>query len=137
MSLNKKELTKMVHFAVVGVINTGLDVAIFSLLYYIFSLPLLVANSCGYLIAATNSFILNKYWTFSESSNHGQTHRQFVLFIALGLLGLALSNIVVWSLSAYISEIAAKLWSVGVLFIWNFGTSRFIVFPAANPPTRL
>ncbi len=126
----------MIRFAVVGVVNTALDVALFSLFYYVLDLPLLLANSSGYLTAATNSFFLNKYWTFAESGTQGRVHRQFVLFLALGLLGLALSNIVVWSLSAYISEIFAKLWSVGVLFVWNFGTSRSIVFPVADLSIR-
>ena len=121
-------MAKAVRFAIVGVFNTGVDIAIFSLLLYVLDIQLLVANSVSYLAAVSNSFLLNKYWTFSENRRRGRIHHQFGLFLALGLIGLGLSNIVVWSLATYIPEIFAKLLSVGILFVWNFGTSRFIVF---------
>jgi putative flippase GtrA len=128
-------MIKVARFTVVGVINTGVDIAIFSLLFYVIQMPLLVANSIAYLTAATNSFVLNKYWTFSETRHHGRAHHQFGVFLVLGLIGLGLSNIVVWWLAAYVPEIVAKALSVGVLFVWNLGTSRFIVFQAKDSAT--
>ena len=135
MNTRPNEMAKAVRFAVVGVFNTGVDIATFSLLFYILEIQLIIANSIGYLAAASNSFLLNKYWTFSETRRRGRVRYQFGLFLALGLIGLGLSNIVVWSLAAYIPEIFAKLLSVGILFVWNFGTSRFIVFHARNTAT--
>jgi len=125
------EIIKVLQFSVVGVFNTGVDLAIFSLFFYVFEIQLLVANSAGYLAAVSISFILNKYWTFSETRHLGRVHFQLRLFLALGLIGLGISNLAMWSLAAYVPEIiVAKLLSVGVLFVWNFGTSRFIVFGA-------
>jgi putative flippase GtrA len=122
------EMDKTVRFAIVGALNTGVDIAIFSLFFYAFDASLIAANSIGYLSAVSNSFVFNKYWTFSETRRHGRIHYQFSLFLVLGLIGLGLSNGIVWSLASYVPEIIAKLLSVGVLFVWNFGTSRFIVF---------
>lgn len=120
----------MKRFAVVGVLNTGVDIAAFSLLFYVFETRLLVANSIGYLAGVSHSFVLNKYWTFEDTRHLGRVHRQFPLFLALGLIGLGLSNGFVWLFSSYVPEIAAKLMSVGILFLWNYGTSRIIVFSA-------
>lgn len=130
------ELKRVLRFGIVGVINTAVDIGIFSLLFYSFGASLLVANTAGYLVAVSGSFVLNKNWTFSETKHEGRAERQYLLFIGLGLGGLALSNIVVWSLTHFMPEIASKLASVVVLFVWNFGTSRLIVFRArpSRPP---
>lgn len=86
-------------------------------------------------MAVTNSFVLNKYWTFSDSGNQGVLRRQFTMFLLLGLVGLAISNAVVWFLAYAVPEIAAKVLSVGALFVWNYATSRLIVFRANKPET--
>ncbi len=125
-----RELMRVFRFGIVGVINTGVDVGVFSLLLFIFDTPVLAANTVGYLTGLCGSFFLNKHWTFSETRDQGHTGRQFLLFAGLGLGGLALSNLVVWSLVHFLPEIVSKLASVAVVFIWNFVTSRLIVFRA-------
>lgn len=128
--LRPNDAGKVFRFAVVGIANTGVDIAIFSLLHFSLDMHLLLANTLSYLAAASNSFFLNKYWTFSDTRDHGQTSRQFGLFLSLGIVGLGLSNLVVWALAAYLPAIVAKLLSIGVLFVWNFGTSHYFVFRA-------
>ena len=127
---NVDRLAQTTRFAVVGVLNTGVDITAFSLLFYVFETQLLVANSIGYLAAVSHSFALNKYWTFKDTRHQGRIHHQFALFLAFGLIGLGLSNGCVWLLASYVPEIAAKLMSVGILFLWNYATSRIIVFNA-------
>lgn len=127
-------MVKWVRFCCVGLLNTGIDLGIFSLLFYVFEVPLLVSNSIAYLAAVANSFLLNKFWTFSETRAHGVIHHQAGLFFALGLIGVGLSNLVVWSLAAYMPEIFAKLVSIGVTLVYNYSTSRFIVFPNRDTP---
>ncbi|MCG8492429.1 MAG: GtrA family protein [Sneathiellales bacterium] len=130
MTLKKiiEENRQILIFGLVGVLNTGIDIAVFSLLYYELSLSIIEANTIAYFLAATNSFLLNKNWTFSETRKEGKIHRQFILFLILGLCGLALSNLVVYILAIWIPAIAAKLIAVFVSFIWNYLTSRKFVF---------
>lgn len=118
----------MIRFGVVGVVNTGVDLGIFSVLFFIIGMPLLVANTIGYLVSVTGSFFLNKHWTFAETKNEGRTRHQYLTFIGLGLGGLALANLTVWSLTHVMPVIMCKAIAVFVLFVWNFGTSRMIVF---------
>lgn len=127
-ALGAPELWRMARFGVVGVINTAVDIGMFSLLYFVIGVPLLASNSAAYLTAVTGSFFLNKNWTFADARSDGRTGRQYVLFVLLGLGGLALSNFVVWSFSQMVTEIVSKLFAVFALFIWNFSMSRFIVF---------
>jgi putative flippase GtrA len=123
-----RELQFISRFGLVGVANTGIDIGIFSFLFFVLDLPLLAANTTGYLVALTGSFLLNKNWTFAETKTQGRTGRQYLLFVGLGLGGLALSNIAVWSLTHLMPEFASKVASVVVVFAWNYVTSRMIVF---------
>ncbi len=116
------------RFAIVGVLNTSLDLLVFSILFYLSGASLLFSNSAAYVLATTNSFFINKHWTFSETRHRGRTHRQYTAYLVLGVVGLGLSNGIVWSLALLMPEIAAKLLSVGVLFVWNFALSKLVVF---------
>lgn len=127
-NLPVQELKRMIRFGLIGIVNTGVDIGIFSVLFFVLGMPLLVANSIGYLASLTGSFFLNKNWTFAETKTQGRTGRQYLLFAGLGLGGLALSNLTVWSLRNVMPVIMCKLVSVVGLFAWNYGTSRMIVF---------
>lgn len=130
MTLKKMIVAKrqLLVFGLVGVLNTGIDIAVFTFLYYELSLSLIEANTIAYFLAVTNSFLLNKNWTFAETRKEGKTHRQFILFLILGLCGLVLSNLVVYILANWIPAIVAKLFAVLVSFVWNYLTSRKLVF---------
>ncbi len=122
----------MGRFAIVGVINTLIDFALFTLLFFAVELPILAANSIGYIAGTTNGFILNKYWTFTESRHHGQVSRQFPLFFVLYLIGLGISNLVVWLLAPIVPALLAKAISIGISMVWNFwSTRRFVYRPDA------
>ncbi len=56
------------RFALVGVVNTGLDVGVFAILFYGFGWALLLANAASFIIAVANSYALNKAWTFKDTS---------------------------------------------------------------------
>jgi len=125
------DLRRPARFAAVGAVNTVMDVGVFALLHHALGLALLPANSLAYLMAAANSFALNKLWTFADTRHSGRLHRQFPLFLALDLLGLGLSNALVLALAQIVPALAAKLLSVGLLFLWNYTASKRLVFRGA------
>ncbi len=64
-------LQQLIKFALVGVSNTAIDIAIFVLLVWMYptnsNLGLLVYNTIAVFVAALNSFIWNKLWTFHKT----------------------------------------------------------------------
>lgn len=114
-------------FGVVGIVNTGIDFVLFTLLFYQGGWPLLAANTTSYLVALTNSYLLNKCWTFGDSSRGREALARGGLFIGLNLVGLGLGNLTIWSLSYVLPVLAAKAISVAIYFCWNyFSSSRFV-----------
>lgn len=116
------------RFAVVGLVNLGIDLAIFSIALYVLDAHLLVANTAAYSVATVNSYLMNKYWTFAGKSAPGVSTREFTRFVFFNLVGLLLSNAAVFTFAKFVFPIVAKLGAVGVTFIWNYLTIRRYVF---------
>lgn len=117
---------RFIRFCIVGAINTGIDIAVFSLLFYGFNLNLLLANSAGFMAAVINSYLLNKIWTFEDASAHSAQRMGMFVLIALG--GLGISNLVVYILVESVGALPAKIVAIAAVLVWNFGLTRKFVF---------
>src|SRR6202167_2699056 len=58
-------LVQFVKFGIVGVSNTLLTFAIYTLLLKAFGVWYLAASAIGFAVGAVNGFLLNRRWTFS------------------------------------------------------------------------
>lgn len=124
-------LPEIGRFAVVGVVNLGIDLIIFSVALYVFGVHLLIANTIAYSVATINSYLMNKFWTFAGKSAPEVSTEEFVRFVMFNLAGLLLSNATIYVFAKFIPPIVAKLGAVGVTFVWNYLTIRRFVF---KPP---
>jgi len=121
-------LRQFFRFGVTGFVNLGVDFCLFAVLLYVFEAHLILANTVGYLTGVLNSFLMNRYWTFSEAPSERAMGHQFSLFLLFNLIGLGLSNLTVWFLSEPFNPIVAKIAAVILVFFWNFSMSRRYVF---------
>lgn len=119
------------RFAIVGVINTAVDLTFFSVFFYLMAWPLLGANAASFVIAATTGYLLNKAWTFSDKSRGGEAVRRGIAFLAVATGGLAIASLIIWLAAMVLPPILAKLTAIGGTFVWNFTVSRRWVFRAA------
>jgi putative flippase GtrA len=132
------EFTK---FSVVGVLNSGVDFGILN------SLMLLtgVASGSGFLgfksisvtLGVINSYIWNKYWTFSAAKSPG-ARRELVSFMVVTLIAVGVNvegaDVIVNVIGAP-SGISSKLWAnigaisgAGLTLFTNFFGYKFFVF---------
>jgi len=121
-------LREIGRFVVVGLINTGIDLAVFSVAFYGLGLHLITANTLAYSIATINSYLMNKFWTFAGRSGSEVSKTEFTRFVLFNLGGLALSNMTVYVFAGFVRPIVAKLGAIGVTFVWNYLTIRRFVF---------
>lgn len=122
----KVHQASFVKFCIVGGINTLIDLAVFSLLFYALSVPLLAANTAGFCAGVLNSYLMNKAWTFGDRAPH--TPKTFILFIGVALGGLGISSLTIWVLAGLVPVLLAKLAACGASMVWNYGLTRFVVF---------
>lgn len=111
---------RVVTFAGIGVINTALDLACFSLLYYIFNTHLMLAHVCGFLLAVVSSYRLNTRHTFKDRIEQNKHAGKFSHFFVISFVTLLLSSVSLLLLSFYVHEFTAKVLTVFVSFSFNY-----------------
>ncbi len=125
------------RFALVGVVNTAIDFAIFGLLALL-GVPLLLANFVSTSAGMTFSFLVNRSWTFRSTQSVRSTLGPFILVTAVGLWVIQPVVILFVGdlLDALFPTMAADLrtvWlpksvAIGVGLLWNFSWYRRFVF---------
>ncbi|PJE51082.1 MAG: hypothetical protein COV29_02300 [Candidatus Yanofskybacteria bacterium CG10_big_fil_rev_8_21_14_0_10_36_16] len=129
------------RFAIIGFLNTGVDLGILNLLIYSsgmeIGLAISVFKGISFLVATTNSYFFNKHWAF-EARDNMQQGVEFVKFFSVSIIGVLL-NVSVFSvlvsfigapsgLSHLVWINAAAIISTIANLIWNFIGYRMIVF---------
>lgn len=117
----------------VGLINTAVDLVAFYLLGLIPGMPDVAAKGLSYVLGICNSFVWNKYWTFSaRRSERGK--REFAVFFSVNIPPLVVNVVVftllgLWIDSGTLAVRMAKAFAAAVVSVaWNFLGSRYLAF---------
>ncbi len=113
------------RFALVGGVNTALDLGLFTGLTTIAALSPERANVISYGAGILLSFTLNRKWTFESE---GEIAEQLTRFIVVSLAALLLSTFLVEGLSQLMPAIIAKIVSLPLMFVWSYSMTRRFVF---------
>ncbi len=116
------------RFALVGVANTAIDMALFAGLFFWADWPLLASHVAAFLVAATNSYLMNKTWTFADGSRGRAAWVKGVGFVAVAAVGLALSSLTIWLAASVVPVMVAKALAIVASFAWNYAASAKLVF---------
>ncbi|MFZ2226323.1 MAG: GtrA family protein [Candidatus Moraniibacteriota bacterium] len=134
-------LKQIVKFVIVGGINTGIDFLVLNIemaLTGITSgLGMLVLNTISFSVATTNSFFMNKRWTF-EDKGASQEGVKFSQFLLVSIIGIIINTGVVYLITSFTTPLfglspqlwanVAKLLATGISLVWNFIGYKFFVF---------
>ncbi|PIV45388.1 MAG: hypothetical protein COS25_00085 [Candidatus Nealsonbacteria bacterium CG02_land_8_20_14_3_00_37_10] len=142
-SLGKKFLIILQagKFVLVGAFNTFIDLGVLNILIWISGVAsgawYSVFKGISFLIAVTNSYFWNKHWTF-EKRKEAFVPGEFSKFLAVTAIGLFI-NVGIASFIVNVIglqfEVSKAMWAtIGAFtatffaWIWNFLSSKFIVF---------
>jgi putative flippase GtrA len=107
-------------YLVVGTVAFVIDFGVtWTLVQY---LPLLVANTIGFIVANAANFLLAHRWVFRAPFTRVAILSSYLPVLGVSIVGLAINNGVVWllvgqlALALLIGKIVAAL----AAFIWNF-----------------
>lgn len=113
-------------FALTSLLATALDYTLYIVLVYQSLAPVL-ANTIAYTIAVILNFTLQKKFVFSMKRKERTV---FMMAIGVSVVGLGLSNLIIWELTQYPFFIdypyVTKLIATGLVFFWNFYMKRFV-----------
>lgn len=137
----KTLILQFLKFAVIGVINTGIDFLVLNLLSWITGINkgngLIPLNFISFTVAVINSYYLNKRWAFQDKTT-GDGGKKFSVFLIVSVVGALINTGIVRFVSTNVSPVlgitpqlwlnVAKLFATGVGLIWNFIGYKLFVF---------
>ena len=146
-------LWQFIKFALVGVSNTIVDWSVFYLLIYLV-IPdgKLTAKAISFVVAATNSFILNSIWTFRQEFYSGMKDKNlkfyrianyFIRFFVVSLVGFAINYFTFKWIFSYVtsssfesySNIVSLFCASGAALVWNFIINKFWTYKKGTEET--
>ena len=125
---NQTLIERFLKFCVVGGSGVVVDFGITYLAKELLKLNKYVANSLGFICAATSNYILNRTWTFG--SNDPDVVMQYFRFFGFSLIGLAINNLVIYLLHGRVkwNFYIVKLIATCVVTFWNFSMNYIFTF---------
>jgi putative flippase GtrA len=129
----RSEVKRFAQFSLVGVANTLIDIIAFDILLFLNAAPL-VASGLSFMLANINSYVANRNWTFADKKS-SKPVTQYGTYLLTSVVGL-LINLVVMKLAIttihgipefYLLN-GAKIVAIGLTVLWNYATSRYIIF---------
>ena len=121
-------ILKMVRFCIVGSSGLSIDFIITYLLKEKVNLNKYLSNSCGFIIAASSNYYLNRIWTFNSTSIDIAT--QYTNFILVSIIGLVINNTLIFIFHNKFKKgfYLAKIIAIIITTIWNFLANNFYTF---------
>ena len=89
----KKHIIQIFKYNIVGIINTLIDLLIFTLLLSLINLDKNIAKLISFSCGVLNSFIMNKLWTFQK--NREFKGKELVKFIIINGITLGFSMLLI------------------------------------------
>src|SRR6478752_2327900 len=77
---------QFIKFGIVGISNTLLTLAVYTVLLKVFGVWYLAASAIGFAVGAVNGFLLNRRWTFRGHVGDARTPLRWMVVQGCGLL---------------------------------------------------
>ncbi len=121
-------LFRFIRFCIVGTSGMLIDFGITWLLKEKAGMNKYIANSFGFILAASSNYLLNRYWTFHSCDS--QIVTQYFEFILVSLAGLGINSLIIllFSEKNRINFYLAKLFAIVVVMLWNFVINSLLTF---------
>lgn len=136
--LNKNIVVKhFIKFSIVGFFSTLIDMSFYLFFERILSIYYLYAAGLSFIIAATFSFYINRFWTFRI--DHGNKTNQYFKFLLVATGGLVLTEFILYILvdKYEFYDVLAKAIAIIVVVNWNFILQKYWAFKKDLPLEKL
>lgn len=122
---------QFLRFSLVGSSGVLVNLAVYTAAIYLLSWHYLTAATLSFLVAMTNNFILNRYWTF-KSHQKGQAGAggQYFRYSVVTLFGYLVNMALLWVFidGLHWHEVLSQLLAIMVTTLSNFLGSKLWAF---------
>jgi putative flippase GtrA len=117
---------KFLKFIIVGFTGMVVDFSITILLKEKLKIHRYIANSAGFVLAASSNYLFNRLWTFE--SNNPKILAEYSTFFIISVIGLIINNLVIYLLEKKLKFYFAKFVAIMVTSVWNFLANYYLNF---------
>jgi putative flippase GtrA len=125
-------LVQFVKFGIVGVSNTLLTLAVYTVLLKVFGVWYLAASAIGFAVGATNGFLLNRRWTFREHVGDALTPVRWGIVQSAGL-AVNEGLLYLFVHDAQLDKLLAQVCATAVVTVTTFFVNRAWTFRVHAP----
>ena len=119
---------RFIKFGMVGLFGMVIDFSITWFFKEKLRINKYIANSLGFSVAVINNFLLNRYWTFENTST--PVAGQLTKFALVSITGLLINNTLLYLLLKGNKRnfYFIKLVVIGLVFFWNYFLNLLFTF---------
>ena len=125
-------LGQFFKFGIVGISNTLLTFAVYTLLLKVFGVWYLAASAIGFGAGTVNSFLLNRRWTFRGHVGDALTPLRWTV-VQCGGLGVNEGLLYVFVHDARVDKLLSQAFATAVVTITTFLANRAWTFRTHTP----
>lgn len=121
-------LIQLFRYGIVGGIAFAVDFGLLTLLTEWCGMHYMWSAVCSFIAGLTVNYLISIHWVFGQSKSRSPQEKtaEFILYAIVGVIGLGLNAIIMWTLTEYFSldYRISKLCSTVLVFMWNFLARR-------------
>jgi len=133
-ALNLTVVVQFLKFGIVGVLNTLIAFAVYTILLKGFGVWYILASGIGFVIGAVNGFLLNRRWTFREHVGDALTPVRWAIVQSCGL-ACNLALVYVFVHDAGIDKLIGQIPATAIVVVLTFLANRAWTFRVHAPAT--
>lgn len=124
----KKLIAQIMKFGVVGVIAFAIDYGLLALLTEAFGVNYLVSATVSFTVSVVFNYVASMRYVFRHKEGMSR-RREFIIFVVLSVIGLALNDGIVLALNAGLGLEAniAKICATALVMVYNFVTRKIFL----------
>jgi putative flippase GtrA len=130
-TLNLKLIVQFLKFGLVGVSNTLIAFAVYTILLKGFDVWYILASGIGFVVGAVNGFLLNRRWTFREHVGDALTPVRWAIVQSCGL-ACNLALVYVFVHDAGMDKLIGQIPATAIVVVLTFLANRAWTF--RTPP---
>ena len=120
-------VVQFVKFGIVGVSNTLIAFAVYTLLLKVFGVWYVAASGIGFAVGAVNGFLLNRRWTFRGHVGDALTPVRWAIVQTCGL-GLNLGLVYLFVHDAGMDKLVGQIPTTAIVTVLTFVANRAWTF---------
>lgn len=117
------------RYLVVGALAFAIDFGALYAFTEFAHLHYLASAAIAFVLGLITNYALSRAWVF-QNRTLSSTSMEFLAFAAIGIAGLGLNEAGLWLLTerAHLHYMTSKIATTGVVFLWNFGARKALLF---------